>query len=72
MLTENVQPAQSGSFLQSLQKVLRQNIRDYGMFIALFVIMIFFAVSTNGIFISARNLSNLLIALFITQMCVVH
>ncbi len=60
MVTENMQQAPSAPFLQSLQKVLRQNIRDYGMFIALFVIMIFFAVSTNGIFISARNLSNLL------------
>jgi putative multiple sugar transport system permease protein len=60
MVTENVQQAPAGSFLQSLQKVLRQNIRDYGMFIALFVIMIFFAITTNGIFTSARNLSNLL------------
>lgn len=60
MVTGNMQPAQAGTFVQSLQKVLRQNIRDYGMFIALFVIMIFFAIATNGLFISARNLSNLL------------
>ncbi|MBX0328074.1 sugar ABC transporter permease [Oscillochloris sp. ZM17-4] len=47
-------------FFQDLQKVLRQNIREYGMFIALFVIMGIFAVTTKGIFLSARNLSNLL------------
>ncbi|MFV9506947.1 MAG: sugar ABC transporter permease [Oscillochloridaceae bacterium umkhey_bin13] len=50
----------SGSFMQDLTRVLRQNIRDYGMFIALFVIMVIFAITTNGIFLSPRNLSNLL------------
>lgn len=48
------------SFFTDLQKVLRQNIRDYGMFIALFVIMAIFTVTTNGVFISSRNISNLL------------
>lgn len=48
------------SFFQDLQKVLRQNIRDYGMFIALFVIWAIFAILTDGIFISSRNISNLL------------
>lgn len=43
-----------------LQKVLKQNIREYGMFIALFVIMAIFTVATNGVFISSRNISNLL------------
>jgi len=47
-------------FFQNLQKVLRQNIREYGMYIALFVIMLIFTFSTDGIFISSRNLSNLL------------
>jgi putative multiple sugar transport system permease protein len=60
MLSENVQTAPSESFAQSLQKVLRQNIREYGMFIALFVIMIIFSITTNGIFLSSRNISNLL------------
>ena len=31
-------------FLKNLQKTLQNNIRDYGMFIALFVIMAFFTV----------------------------
>jgi putative multiple sugar transport system permease protein len=48
------------SFIQDLRKVLRENIRDYGMFIALFIIWAVFAVLTDGIFISSRNLSNLL------------
>lgn len=48
------------SFVQDLQKVLRQNIREYGMFIALFVIWVVFAILTDGIFISSRNISNLL------------
>lgn len=48
------------SFFTDLQKVLRQNIRDYGMFIALFVIWVVFAFLTDGIFVSSRNISNLL------------
>jgi putative multiple sugar transport system permease protein len=48
------------SFIKDLQKVLRQNIREYGMYIALFVIMAIFTITTDGIFISSRNISNLL------------
>jgi putative multiple sugar transport system permease protein len=48
------------SFMSSLQTVLRKNIRDYGMYIALFVIMAIFTATTKGIFISSRNISNLL------------
>ncbi|MCC5894546.1 MAG: sugar ABC transporter permease [Alkalibacterium sp.] len=40
--------------------LIKENIRDYGMFIALFVIMITFNVLTNGMFMSSRNISNLL------------
>ena len=47
-------------FFQNLQKVLKQNIREYGMYIALFVIMVIFTVPTDGIFISSRNISNLM------------
>jgi putative multiple sugar transport system permease protein len=47
------------SFINSLQKTLRQNIREYGMFIALFVIMAIFTITTKGIFISSRNIGNL-------------
>jgi putative multiple sugar transport system permease protein len=48
------------SFIKNLQKLLQQNIREYGMYIALFVIMAIFTVTTKGIFISSRNISNLL------------
>jgi len=47
-------------FFKNLRKVLRENIREYGMFIALFVIMGVFTITTDGIFISSRNISNLL------------
>jgi putative multiple sugar transport system permease protein len=47
-------------FINDLQKILKQNIREYGMYIALFVIMAIFTVTTKGIFISSRNISNLL------------
>jgi putative multiple sugar transport system permease protein len=48
------------TFFQDLQKVLRQNVREYGMYIALFVIMAIFTVLTDGLFLSPRNISNLI------------
>jgi putative multiple sugar transport system permease protein len=47
------------SFVKDAQKVLQQNIREYGMYIALFVIMAIFTVTTKGTFISPRNIVNL-------------
>jgi len=47
------------SFLQDARKLLQQNIREYGMYIALFVIMSIFTVTTKGTFISSRNIVNL-------------
>jgi putative multiple sugar transport system permease protein len=47
------------SFLKNIKSVLRENIREYGMFIALFVIGGIFTVATDGLFISSRNISNL-------------
>ena len=47
------------TFLQDAQKLIRENIREYGMFIALFVIMLYFAIQTNGLFLSSRNIVNL-------------
>jgi len=46
----------------SFKDVLREqtrNIRDYGMYIALVVIAIFFTVTTKGLFVSSRNIGNL-------------
>ncbi len=48
------------SFVGNLQKVLRQNIREYGMYIALFAIMAIFTVATQGTFITPRNIVNLI------------
>jgi putative multiple sugar transport system permease protein len=47
------------SFIKDAQKILRQNIREYGMYIALFVIMVVFTITTKGLFISSRNIVNL-------------
>jgi putative multiple sugar transport system permease protein len=47
------------SFFQNAQKLLQKNIREYGMYIALFVIMTIFTITTKGTFISSRNIVNL-------------
>lgn len=47
-------------FFFELGNNLKSNIRDYGMFIALAVIMLIFTVLSDGTFISSRNISNLL------------
>ncbi len=47
------------SILEDLWKLLRENIRDYGMFIALGIIMLIFTITTDRVFISGRNLVNL-------------
>ncbi len=47
-------------FFQDLKRILRENIREYGMYIALFAIMVIFTITNDGLFISSRNLSNLL------------
>jgi len=44
---------------QEIRKLFRENIRDYGMFIALGVIWLVFAITTDRLFISPRNLVNL-------------
>jgi len=48
------------SFFKNVQQQLQQNIREYGMYIALAVIMVVFTITTKGVFISARNMSNLI------------
>ncbi len=48
------------SLLQSLGKMVRTNARDYGMYIALVVIVAFFTIRTSGLFISPRNIANLI------------
>ena len=47
-------------YFLTLISMLRTNIRDYGMFIALIVIFVIFQFMTNGIFLGAFNFTNLL------------
>ncbi len=54
------QVSTQASFFENLVKVLRKNIREYGMYIALVVIMLFFTLATKGTFISPRNISDLI------------
>jgi putative multiple sugar transport system permease protein len=48
------------TFFHDFWVVLRNNLRDYGMYIALIVIFIFFIITTGGLFIQPRNLFNLI------------
>jgi len=56
----NIQEERAPSFLTEIFGLLKSNISQYFMFIALVVIMIFFTITTDGVFISSRNISNLL------------
>ncbi|HOX17788.1 MAG TPA: sugar ABC transporter permease [Spirochaetales bacterium] len=46
--------------LNDLRKALRQNIRDYTMYFLLFLIMAVFTAMTRGLFMSSRNIANLM------------
>ncbi len=46
------------SFMDTL-KAQRHNIRDYGMYIAFVVIVLFFTIATKGLFLTSRNIGNL-------------
>jgi putative multiple sugar transport system permease protein len=46
------------SFKDALKAQLH-NIRDYGMYIAFLLIVVFFTIRTHGLFLSARNIGNL-------------
>ncbi|MGS2778108.1 sugar ABC transporter permease [Robertmurraya sp. GLU-23] len=48
------------SLIKEAKTLISENIRDYGMYIALFVIILTFSFMTDGLFMSSRNISNLL------------
>ena len=48
------------NFYIEARSLIKENIREYGMYIALFVIMLTFSIMTDGLFMSSRNISNLL------------
>jgi len=50
----------SGGIGSELVTLVRTNIREYAMYIALVLIFIFFGIKTNGIFLSPRNISDLI------------
>ncbi|MDF2700306.1 MAG: sugar transporter permease [Haloplasmataceae bacterium] len=39
--------------------IIRKNVREYGMYIALIVIWLTFSITSNGLFMSAQNINNL-------------
>jgi putative multiple sugar transport system permease protein len=43
-----------------VRKLIRSNLREYGMYIALVFIMGIFTIATKGLFLSSRNIANLL------------
>ncbi len=47
--------------MKTLSTLFRNNIREYGMLIALIVIMLFFQVQTNGILFKPVNITNLVL-----------
>lgn len=48
------------SLIRDINKTFQQNIREWGMYIALLLIMAFFTITTKGIFLSSRNIGNLI------------
>lgn len=50
------------SFRETIKKQ-QHNIREYGMYIAFLVIIVFFAITTKGLFTSPRNIGNLVNAM---------
>lgn len=46
--------------INEARNLIRKNIREYGMYIALFIIMLTFSIATDGLFMSSRNISNLI------------
>lgn len=59
-MTEEIINPEEPKKSSALLELLRNNISQYFMFIALLGIMIFFTITTKGVFFSPRNISNLL------------
>lgn len=47
------------SVTKGTRRITAQNIRDYGMYFAFAVIILVFTITTKGIFVSSRNIGNL-------------
>lgn len=53
--------ARATGLMSTLGPLFRNNIRDYGMLIALIAVMLFFQVTTNGILFKPVNITNLVL-----------
>jgi putative multiple sugar transport system permease protein len=60
MTTTSLPTNTTPSFFTNIKRVMQQNVREYGMYIALFVIMVIFDFFSKGLFLSARNISDLI------------
>jgi putative multiple sugar transport system permease protein len=60
MSNENGRVKTEGSFIKELLTLFKTNVRDYAMYIALVAIFIVFGISTKGLFLSPRNISDLI------------
>lgn len=60
MKTERVKAKpEQGNLISEISSLFMSNIRDYAMYIALVVIFVYFNMATKGLFLSSRNLINL-------------
>jgi putative multiple sugar transport system permease protein len=48
------------SFIKNAKEIFQQNTREFGMYLALIVIMTILTITTKGVFISPRNITNLI------------
>jgi putative multiple sugar transport system permease protein len=53
-------PTQNESLLQTLQRAAKSNVRQYGMIVALVLIVIYFQTQTDGILLKPLNVTNLI------------
>jgi putative multiple sugar transport system permease protein len=52
--------SEEATLIGDAKRLFYENIREWGMYIALLVIMVIFAITTKGVFLSSRNISNLI------------
>src|SRR5215468_3153222 len=59
-LTKDTTTSDSGA-MKTLSTLFKNNIREYGMLIALIAVMVFFQIVTNGILFKPVNITNLVL-----------
>ncbi len=55
-----VNKSEEMTLIQDAKRVFQENIREWGMYIALLIIIIIFTITTKGVFLSSRNIGNLI------------